>query len=335
MNLIPSCRLPRLERRPVPRLCSLFVFVLAAWLAPTAFASEIVADRNVRNPTIKVNKQGQALIQYTREDGTRRHVLFWNAVNAVANSDEGRPQVKFKIDYAGGWGAFRKANYWKTFRNACRRYDGPSLFGFVAGCKAPDGSYWALQNWVRLEAMRGFAPFKKVHTDVELHISHWTGALPVLDVWPNWTYSGRLQGFFGRLTYDGKAVYGTRSPSPTVTDPYARNVYIDTFNSIYGRGWKRDTGINTHKRNGAFCYSFVAQSPPGGYPGTKGGYPSNEPRGPGLGDRHRITVMGPGVTPVLRWEGARLGAHDIVRDAAINGLFDQVLGGDEKCAGER
>jgi hypothetical protein len=304
-------------------------------LAPTAFASEIVSDKNVRSPIIKVNKRGFALVQYTREDGKRRNFLFWNAVNAVANTDEGRPQVKFKIDYAGGWGAFRKANYAKTFRNACKPYDGPGLFGFVAGCKAPDGSYWALQNWVRLEPMRGFAAFTKKHTDVELHISHWKGALPVLDVWPNWTYGGGDQGFFGRLTYDGKAVYGTRSPSPTVTDPFARNVYIDTLDSIYGRGWKRDTAINTHKRNGAFCYTFFVARPPLGYPGTKGGYPSDEPRGPGLGDRHRITVMGPGVTPVLRWEAARLGPYDPVRDSTINRVFDDVLNGDGHCAGER
>jgi hypothetical protein len=307
---------------------SLLVVVLAASLAPAASASEFVADKNVRNPTLKVNTRGQALVQYTRENGTRRNVLVLNAVNAVANSDMGPRQVKFRIDYSGGWGAFRRPNYWRTFRNACRRYDGPDLVGFVAGCKAPDGSYWALQTWVRQAAVRGFAPFRKAHTDVELHISHWTGPLPKLDVWRNWTYGGSLQGFFGRLTYDGKAVYGTRSPSRTVSDPFGRNVYIDTFNSVYGRGWKRDTAINTHTRNGGFCYSFVAQTPPRGYP-------SDEPRGPGLGDRHRITVMGPGVTPVVRWEGARLGRYDRGQDVAINRIFDQVLGGDEKCAPER
>ena len=316
------------------RLPPIAVFMLAAWLVPAALASEIF-DRNARNPTLKVNKQGYALVQYTREDGTRRNVLVWGAVNGVANSDVGQPQAKFRVDNAGGWGAFRNANYWRTFVNACRRYDGPALFGFVAGCKAADGSYWALQQWVRLEAMRGFDAFAREHTAVELHISHWTGPLPMLEVWPNWTYGGDLQGFFGRLTYDGKPVYGTRSPSPTVTDPFARNVFIDTFDSIYGPGWKRDTAINTHRANGAFCYTFVAQSPPGGYPGTKGGYPSDEPRGPGLGGRHRITVSGPGVTPIVRWEGARLGAYDSVQDAAINRVFDDVLGGDQKCAAER
>ena len=310
-------------------------FVLGACLAPTASASEILADKNVKKPTLEVNEQGYALVRYTREDGTRRNVLVWNAVNAVANSDIAQPQARFKIDNAGGWGAFRKANYWKTFRNICRPYDGPALFGFVAGCKAPDGSYWALQEWVRLEPMRGFAPFAKEHTAVELHVSHWTGRLPVVEAWPNWTYGGSLQGFFGRLTYGGKPVYGIRSPSPTVSDPFARNVYIDTFDSKYGSGWKRDTAIATHRRNGAFCYTFVAQSPPGGYPGTRGGYPSDARRGPGLGRRHRITVMGPGVTPIVRWQGPRLGAYDAARDARINRVFDQVLGGDRRCAAER
>ena len=196
--------------------------VAAGSVVAPAGATEIVSDRNITNVTLKVNARGYALVQYTTEHGARRNVLFWNAINAVPNPSVGVPQVKFKVDYAGGWGAFRRANYWKTFRNACRRYDGPALFGFVAGCKAPDGSYWALQQWVRLEAMRGFAPFRREHTAVEMHISHWSGPLPVLEVWPNWTYGGGDQGFFGRLTYAGQPVYGTRSPSPTVSDPFAR-----------------------------------------------------------------------------------------------------------------
>lgn len=308
---------------------------VAVWPAGTASASEILSDKNVRSPRLKVDGKGYALVEYTTEAGSDRHILVWGAVNAVANSDAGAPQVKFKLDYAGGWGAFRKAGYWKTLKNVCRPYAGPKLVYFVTGCTAPDGSHWALQAWRRLEAMRGFDPFKPEHTALEYHISHWSGPLAVLEVFPNWTYGGGLQGFFGRLTYEGKPVYGTRSPSPTVTDPFARNFYIDTLNSVYGAGWKRDTAINTHKGNGGFCYSFVAQSPPGGYPGTRGGYPSDEPRGPGLGERHRITVMGPGVTPDLQWEGPRLGQYEPAKDEEVNRVFDEILAGDQKCAPER
>ena len=37
------------------------------------------------------------------------------------------PQVKFKVDYSGGRGK------WRSFKNTCRRYDGPTLAWFVAG----------------------------------------------------------------------------------------------------------------------------------------------------------------------------------------------------------
>ena len=149
----------------------------------------------------------------------------------------------------------------------CRPYDGPALPLFVAGCKAPDGSYWALQALAAAaaDARRRAVPAAATRA-VELHLSHWTGPLPELEVSPNWTYGGRWQGLFGRLTYRGNPVHGFRTPSDRVSDGYARFVYIDTFNSVYGPGWKRDTGIVTHVGNGAFCYSFVPQALPPGYP---------------------------------------------------------------------
>jgi hypothetical protein len=317
------------------KLAIAITFAIAASVAPAAGATQILPDKGVSNVKLQVNKQGYALLQYQTSARKAKNVLLWGAVNATANTDQGQPQQKFKVDSTGGWGAFRKANYWRTFKNVCKAYDGPALGLVVTACKAPDGSYWAVQAWDRNLPMRGFDPWKPEQTALEYHVSHWSGPLPGLEVYPNWTYDATLQGFFGRLTYDGKAVYGTRSPSPTVSDPFSRNFYIDTFNSIYGSGWKHDTAVNTHKGNGGFCYSFIVQSPPGGYPGTKGGYPSDEPRGPGLGDRHRVTVMGPGVTPIVRWEGDRLGNYDPAKDAQMNQTFDGMLAGDQKCAAER
>jgi hypothetical protein len=309
-------------------VCHLVALVCAALALPAVAAASYIVDRNVRSPTLKVDASGHALVQYTRANGTRRNVLFWGAANGVANSDEERPQIRFKVDYSGGWRAFHDGRYWRRLRNACRPYDSPQLVLAVAACKAPDGSYWALQEWVRLAAMRGFAPFKPEQTAVELHLSHWTGDLPRLEVWPNWTYGGTKQGFFGRLVYQGAPVYGRRTPSSSVGDAFAQTLFIDTLNSVYGPGWKRDTAITTHVRSGGFCYTFVAQVPPPGYP-------SREPRGPGLGERHRVTAMGPGVTPVVRWEGARLGPYDREEDARINRTFDAVLGGDQSCGPER
>ena len=66
------------------------------------------------------------------------------------------------------------------------------------------------------------------------------------------------------------------------------------------------------------------------------GYPSSTLRGPGNGDRHRVTVMGPGVTPIVQWEGAGLDRYDAARDAVFNALFDRLVGPDDRvCRRER
>jgi hypothetical protein len=45
--------------------------------------------------------------------------------------------------------------------------------------------------------------------------------------------------------------------------------------------------------------------------------------------------MGPGVTPVVQWEGPGLGPYDRARDSSFNELFDSYLAGDPACASER
>jgi hypothetical protein len=238
------------------------------------------------------------------------------------------PQVAFRLDYAGGWRKYGR-QVWRGFADRCRPYDGPALPLVVAACKAPDGSYWALQSWRRYLPMRGVPPFLPGHGAAELHLSHWSGPLPVREGSPNWTYGGRWQGLFGRLTYRGVPVHGFRTPSARVSDGYARYAYVDTLDSAYGPGWERAAAKVTHVPNGAFCVSFVPQAPPPGYPaGTS--------REPGNGRRHRVTAMGPGVTPIVQWEGAGLGPYDAARDAGFNGLFDGLVGpADRVCRAER
>ena len=307
---------------------TLVVALLAALAsAAPAAASEALSDKNVRNPKLQVNAKGEALVTYTRADGTPRRVLLWGGVNARHPSSD-VPQVRFKHDYAGGWGKYRRLT-WRTFRNACRPYDGPPLPYLVAACKAPDGSYWALQRWQRTQALLGFAPWLPEHTAWELHVSHWTGPLPELEVSQNWTYGGAHQGVFGRLTYLGHPVHGFgSSPTGNPKDRYSRNVYIDTFDSAYGPGWRRESGILTHRPTGTFCHSFVPQRP---FPG----YPSQAMRPAAPGKQYRVTVMGPGVTPVVTWEGPGLGRYDAARDAEYNRVFDRVMRGDAICAHER
>jgi hypothetical protein len=120
--------------------------VLTAVCAPAATASQLI-DRNSSAVTLQVNAHGEALISY-RADGKLRHVLAWGAVNAIAPT-RSRPQVAFKLDYAGGWGKYHSA-YWRSFDGSCDSYDGPPLAWKVAACTAPDGSYWALQAWQRM-----------------------------------------------------------------------------------------------------------------------------------------------------------------------------------------
>ena len=308
--------------RPLVLACLVLLLVPAS-----AQASQQFGDVDVSNVSLAVNEKHEALVTYTRKDGSVRHVLAWGAINA-RDPDARLPQVRFRLDYTGGLAKYG-ARVFSRFANGCRPYDGPPLVMLVAACKAPDGSYWALQRWQRLLPMRGFLPFKPGQAAYELHLSHWNAALPELEVSPNWTYGGRWQGLFGRLTYLGHPVYGFRTPSSRQLDPYARYVYIDTFDSVYGPGWRHDAGKVLHSGNGAFCYSFVPQIPPPGYP-------SREPRGPGNGKRHRVTVMGPGVTPVIRWEGAGLGSYDAAHDAVYNRLFDRIVGADDKvCTNER
>ena len=305
----------------------LAVLVVAVLAAGPAAASEALSDVNVKGLTLAVNRKGEALLTYQRENGTIRRVLVWGAVDAL-RPDSVVPQVRFKYDYAGGWGKYRKL-YWKTFRSFCRRYDGPALVYLVASCKAPDGSYWAVQAWVRQEPLLGFPPFLPFHDDVEAHVSHWSAPLATLEVSPNWAYGMTAQSLFGRLSYAGAPVHGfgsTKTGNPK--DRYGRNVYIDTFDSAYGKGWKRESGILVHRPTGTFCHSFVPQKP---FPN----YPSQAMRPAAHGERYRVTVMGPGVTPVIQWEGRGLTNADKANDPEFNQRFDELMAGDKICAPER
>ena len=192
--------------------------------------------------SLAVNSKGEALVTYQRSDGKVRHLLAWGAVNANAPTDQAVPQVHFKYDYSGGWDNTTRAPTGRRSRTSAHPTTGPLFPYFVAGCKAPDGSYWAIQSWQRALPLLGFDPWKPQQTAFELP-SHWSGELPKLEVYGHWTYGGAWQGLFGRLTYGGSPVHGfgaTGDGNPR--DRYGRNVYIDTFNSVYGAGWKRESG---------------------------------------------------------------------------------------------
>ncbi len=294
------------------------LLTLAVLASPTsALASEHLGDRDVDFLSLKVNGRGEALVSYRKADGARRDVLIWGAVNAHA-PDADRPQVSFRYDYSGGWKSHGTAQYARSFKDTCRRYDGPPLILRVAACKAPDGSYWAVQSWRRLAPMRGFAPFRPEQDAFELHVSHWSGPLPMLEVSPNWTYGGTLQGLFGRLTYRDEAVHGFRTPSATRRDPYARFVYIDTFNSVVRPGLEARHRHRHASAKRGLLLQLRRAGAAAGLPVERAARPRQRRAAPGDGhgpgrDADRAVggrgpgplqrCVGPGVQPALRPAG--------------------------------
>jgi hypothetical protein len=111
-------------------------------------------------------------------------------------------------------------------------------------------------------------------------------------------------------------VHGFRSTAGgNPLDTFGRNLYVDTFNSAYGSGWKRENSFLMHKGTGTFCYGF--------YP--HGSHPI------GKGQRYRATIIGPGVTPDVMWQGNALGPYDASLDQQLADEQRQIFASDRLC----
>jgi hypothetical protein len=311
------------RRALVPPLVAALAFAHAT----AALPSQLI-DRNAKDVSIAVNEKGEALLTY-RARGRAQHVLAWGAVDARQPSTR-TPQVRFSKDYSG------RGRYWLSFRNRCRRYDGPKLAFLVAACTAPDGSYWALQSWQTALPDLGMSPWLLVQWAWQLHLSHWTGPLAKIEAWSDWVYDGRYHHLFGRVSYDGRPVHGfaaTRVGAPT--DGYGRLIYLDTFKSRHGNGWKRENAFLAHNPTGLFCYGFYPFDPTKGYPHPPG-YPS-KPRGPANGEQYRLTINGPGVTPDVSITVPGLHDYnpnnpaDVAYERQQDALLDSIIGVDRQC----
>ena len=278
--------------------CLVVVVATAAAIGVAeAGASELI-DRGAHNVSLEVDGRGHALVTYRRR-GVLRRVHAWGAINARPPT-YGRAQAKFRLHYVG-----------KGFKGGtCLPYDGPALAWLVAACKAPDGSYWALQSWRRLKPNFGGRNGPR-----ELRLSHWAGPVAQLSIRLDWSYR-RFDHLYGTFTYAGKGVFGFRSTSSgSPLDRYGRNIYVDTLNSRYGRGWRRENSFLAHRPNGRFCYGF---------------YPHGR-RPQGRGTRYRATVIGPGVTPDVSWEAPALGAFDAELERVANAEQRLLFAGSRAC----
>ena len=303
------------------RLALTLVLVAGLAVPATASASQLIA-RDGREVTLRVNAKGQALLGYTAK-GRRWDVLAWGAINAVHPSPD-RRQVAFRLDYSGGWATYRKTLS-SSFRNVCGRYTGPQLAWFLIGCTMPDGTHWAVQSWQRGLPNLGFEPWKPLQASRELRLSRWNAELPKLELFTNWAYSKRFHHLFGRLTWLGQPVYGFGATSKGApTDSFGRNIYLDTLNSAYGPGWRRENSFLAHRGTGVFCYGFYPHDP---YPG----YPPVGRRPEGKGERYRATVVGPGVLPDVTWEATAPGAYDESLDNKLRDVQRAIYGLDTRC----
>ena len=168
-------------------------------------------------------------------------------------------------------------------------------------------------------------------------MSHWSGAPAELDVYQDWVYSHHIEEVFGQFTYRGVGVRGfgtTHFGAPT--DNYGRLLYLDTHNSPYGKGWRREEAFVTSGPPGIFCFGFFRRNPfVNGHPHPPG--TPHKRRGPAHGDQYRITAVGPGVTPDIAWHGLGLhrydpnNANDVAMEQSMNAKLDEIRGGWRKC----
>ncbi len=256
---------------------------------------------SARNVTLKVNRYNLAVVSWIDPTGGAHHLLAWGAINALPPSQE-VPQVRFHLDYSGGWGSFG-TGYWKKVRNTCGPYDGPPLAHLLLACTQPDGSSWALQTWRRELRDGGWVGDSRQQAP-ELHLSHWNTPLPDLFVDTDWIYQGRFDHIFGYLKYNSNPVYGfTATPGGNPLDTYGRNLYVDVHNPPWGEGWFRFNSGLLHHPHGVFCMGMYRE-----YGRTD----------PAKGDEYRATVMGPGVTPIVEWTGPAPGVYNRTIDLQKN-----------------
>ena len=351
----------RLVSRGLLRLLVVVCVVTSSGVfAASASASQLISNVpnriDTRSVSIKVNKKGLALLTF-KTNGRVQHILARGAINARPPLKGGK-QVKFQLDYKGGWGFFHDAKYWKNHfgANICGPYTPdtgtttttttttePNPGDYTQGgtpsntqpeesdaldpriliyaCTTPDGSHWALQSWQR--RLRCYGQTNKAYNKVwELRLSHWNTELPKLEIKFDWQTWGtrHYDHLWGQFTYLGKPVFGfknTKAGAPL--DDWGRNVYLETFNSPYGPGWKHENAFLTHRPTGAFCYVVTKHKT------ASRTFPA------GAGEKYRATVVGPGVTPDVTWAGNGPGPYDSVLDAQANAQQRVDLAGDSAC----
>src|SRR5262249_56254547 len=108
----------------------------------------------------KVDSSRVALVTYYAH-GRTIHALLWGAVNALPpNAAHPRSQLKFHVNYAGGFGSALGTGYWRhgSKQHVWGPYTRPPLFGPVKAGPPPGGAKWAVEGWERGVRETGWDP---------------------------------------------------------------------------------------------------------------------------------------------------------------------------------
>jgi len=162
--------------------------------------------------SLRVDTAGNAEVRWTGADGSRRSLLVGRdgslRFGGLSGADVSHPATGVSIAWA------------------------------VVVRETPDGRFYALQAWRRLD-----------NGPVELRFSRWEGEptkLTLRVVCCKWGHVNVV----GNASFHSRPIYGfkaTRQGSPL--DPYGRNVYLDSYR---GGQWDRMMGILTHRPTGSF-----------------------------------------------------------------------------------
>ena len=259
-------------------------------LRPAARASDRIG-LNASNVRLAVSPDGKRALVTYRAQGRTRHVLVWGAANALA-AEPGGAAGSFHDRLDRRLGDVRPHDLADASAMRAAPTTGPPLADVVAACKGSDGSYWAVQRWQpklaapRLSAVQGGADRLGARRlaldgpDRRARASTPTGRSTAKRT----TCSGGSR-YGGVPVYGFHTVKGTGAPQ----DRYGRSLYIDTLDSAYGRGWKRETSIVFRNPTGVFCYSF---------------WPTND-----------VVAAGPAAAPRGRRQRVPLNVHRPGRDA--------------------
>ena len=185
-------------------------------------------------------------------------------------------------------GKYRNGKYWRSFKNRCRPY-GRRLYRCSSPHARPrrdvlDGA--GVATAPAAPRLRSVAPH---HANWEFHVAHFAGELPGSNSIPTGR-DGRWQGVFGRYSYLGQPVFGTARPQRECRKTSTAAISTSTRSTPYGAG-QAQSGILTKRHRDVLPQ---LRSPAA----VRRLSQPVELRPAAPGERHRVTVGGPGVTPV-------------------------------------